>query len=96
MYCADRDRWGIRVKPASSRTFMDVVSSLSIFGIHDSAPYIRLCKTKNRVDCKDYPKGGFWPSYLNDARKLYAADYRGSLTIGIAWTIGNPDDNTAS
>ena len=72
---------------------MDVVSSFPLFVIRESAPYIRLCKTKDSSDCQD-SKGRFWPTYLNDARKLYADDYTGSLTIGIAWDC--PGDDTAN
>lgn len=82
---AGQDRWGLSVKPASYRSFMEVVSSFSFFVIHESAPYIRLCKTQDRSDCKDRPNGIFCPTYLNDARKLYPDDYTGSLTIGFAW-----------
>lgn len=89
--CAGQDRWGIKVKPASDRSFMDVVSRFSFFVIHESAPYMRLYKVKNRRDCKRSPNGASWPRYLSNARKLYADDYTGSLTIGIAWDYSGED-----
>ena len=81
VYCADQERWGIRIKAASSRKFPDVVTSFSVFVVRESVPYIRLCKTIDRSECKGVPTGKVWPTYLSDARKLYADDYTGSLTI---------------